>query len=73
MPPIFTLLQEWGGVAWPEMYRTFNMGIGMILVVPADEADAVRRDLSERGEQSSVIGQVTPGERDVSIRGGVFR
>ncbi len=73
MPPIFKLLQEWGGVAWPEMYRTFNMGIGMILVVPADEADAVRRDLSERGEQSSVIGQVTPGERDVSIRGGVFR
>jgi len=67
MPPIFTLLQEWGGGAWPEMYRTFNMGIVMILVVPADEADAVRRDLSARGEQSSGIGQVTPGERDVSV------
>lgn len=72
VPPIFSLLREWGGVAWPEMFRTFNMGIGMVLVVPAAEADAVRRDLAARGEPSFVIGQVTAGEREVIIRGGVL-
>ena len=35
MPPIFRLLQQWGDVEWPEMYRTFNMGVGMILMVGA--------------------------------------
>ncbi len=72
MPPIFALLRKWGQVAWPEMYRTFNMGIGMILVVPAGEAEAVRNDLAGRGERSYVIGTVTSGERTVTIRGGVF-
>ncbi|MDT8900184.1 phosphoribosylformylglycinamidine cyclo-ligase [Anaeroselena agilis] len=72
MPPIFALLQEWGRVAWPEMFRTFNMGIGMILVVPEGEAEAVRKDLAGRGEQSYIIGAVTDGERAVTIRGGVF-
>ncbi len=72
MPPVFTLLREWGQVAWQEMFRTFNMGIGMILVVPADEAEAVRQDLAGRGEKSYVIGTVTAGERTVTIKGGVF-
>lgn len=72
VPPIFALLAEWGGVAWPEMFRTFNMGIGMILVVPEAEADAVRQDLADRGEDSYRIGHVTAGEREVTIRGGVF-
>lgn len=72
VPPVFALLQEWGQVAWTEMYRTFNMGIGMILVVPAGEAEAVRKDLAGRGERSYVIGAVTAGERTVTIRGGVF-
>ncbi len=72
LPPIFTLLQAWGGVSWPEMFRTFNMGIGMVLVAPEAEADAVRRDLAARGEQSYVIGRVTPGEREVTVKGGAF-
>ncbi len=72
MPPIFHLLQEWGQVAWPEMFRTFNMGIGMILAVPANEAEAVRKDLAGRGERSYIIGEVTAGERTVTIKGGVF-
>lgn len=72
VPPIFALLQEWGQVAWPEMYRTFNMGIGMILVVPEGDAAAVRTELAGRGEASYVIGAVTAGERAVTIKGGVF-
>ena len=72
VPTIFGLLQTWGQVSWPEMFHTFNMGIGMVLVVAADEADAVRRDLAARGEQSYVIGRVTAGEREVTIKGGAF-
>ncbi len=71
-PPVFDLLQKWGGVAWPEMYRTFNMGIGMILVVPAAEADAVVGNLAGRGEKVYVIGRVTAGERTVTLKGGAF-
>jgi phosphoribosylformylglycinamidine cyclo-ligase len=70
--PIFSLLQEWGRVEWPEMYRTFNMGIGMILFVAKEDVDQVRRNLEERGESSYVIGTVNEGARQVSLKGGVF-
>jgi phosphoribosylformylglycinamidine cyclo-ligase len=71
-PAIFDLLQKWGGVAWPEMYRTFNMGIGMILAVSASEAEAIRQQLAEQGEAAYIIGKVTSGTGNVVIRGGVF-
>lgn len=72
MPAIFSLLQNWGGVAWPEMYRTFNMGIGYMIVLPAQEADALRQALQQQGEASYVIGKVVAGEQQVTMRGGVF-
>jgi len=71
-PPIFALLQEWGGVAWPEMYRTFNMGLGLIMAVPPGEAAAVRQDLAARGEKSYIVGRVTAGAGKVVIKGGSF-
>ncbi len=71
MPPIFKLLQEWGGVEWPEMYRTFNMGIGMILMVESKEADAVTSALDKAGETSYRIGRVTRSG-EVVLKGGVF-
>ena len=70
--PVFGLLQEWGGVEWPEMYRTFNMGIGMILVVSPEEEEAVLAHLAERNEPAYSIGTVTAGNRQVELRGGVF-
>lgn len=70
--PIFALLQEWGQVAWPEMYRTFNMGIGMILVIPPGEVAAVQQYLAEQGEAVYVIGKVTAGAQEVVLKGGVF-
>ena len=72
VPQIFSSLQEWGNVARPEMYRTFNMGIGMILVVPQSEVEAVRQDLTSRGETSYVIGHVTQGPREAVLKGGIF-
>ena len=71
MPPIFKLLQEWGGVEWPEMYRTFNMGVGMILMVGEEDADAVTAALKKEGETSYRIGRVTRSG-EVVLKGGVF-
>ena len=72
VPPIFSLLQAWGGVAWPEMYRTFNMGIGMVLIAAADEAAKIRSALEKAGEVVYPIGRVCPGTHEVTIKGGVF-
>lgn len=72
MQPIFRLLKEWGNVDWKEMYRTFNMGIGMVLIVDAAEAQAVREHLTAAGEAYYEIGKVIRGKHDVTIKGGVF-
>ena len=67
-PKIFSLLAEWGGVAFNEMYRTFNMGIGMVLVVAATDAEAVQAELAARGETSYLIGEVTGDAKQVVLR-----
>ncbi len=71
-PPVFALLQQWGNVAWTEMYRTFNMGIGMILVVSPADVKEIQDDLSARGEASFIIGQVTQGAKETVLKGGIF-
>jgi phosphoribosylformylglycinamidine cyclo-ligase len=68
VPPIFGLLREWGGIALAEMFRTFNMGIGLILVLPANEDNALIRELAEQGERAFHIGEVVRG-KDVDIEG----
>ena len=72
MPPIFRLLQEWGNVDWAEMYRTFNMGIGMVLIVSPEEAQRIAAHLEEQGERVYQIGHVTEGAHEIVIKGGVF-
>lgn len=72
VPAIFKLLKEWGNVDWHEMYRTFNMGIGMIIIVSADEAEKVKSFLAEKGETCYTIGTVTEGVHEVITKGGVF-
>ena len=72
IPPVFRLLQEWGNVDWTEMYRTFNMGIGMVLIVSLDEADRITAQLNAQNETVYHIGHVTEGAHEVVIKGGVF-
>jgi phosphoribosylformylglycinamidine cyclo-ligase len=67
VPPIFTLIQEKGGVPEPEMYRTFNMGIGMVLIVPPDQAPLIVNCLNEAGEVASIIGDIRQGVHEVII------
>jgi phosphoribosylformylglycinamidine cyclo-ligase len=59
--PIFSLISERGRVKADEMYRTFNMGIGMILVAAAERAERVQDFLSARDERFRLIGKITPG------------
>lgn len=66
--PIFSLLQKWGGVDAKEMYRTFNMGIGMIMIVDEKDADSILKNLADRDEKAYVIGKVV--DSDVPLRCG---
>lgn len=62
VPLIFKFLQRLGDVEEAEMFRTFNMGIGFVIIVHPEEAEAVRQKLQENGEEAPVIGEVQPGE-----------
>ena len=54
------------------MYRTFNMGIGMILIAAPETAEGIRSRLAQEGEPEVEIGRVVRGDHDVTIKGGVF-
>lgn len=61
-PPVFDWLQKLGSVDTDEMYRVFNMGLGLALIVSPYYADSVRRMLSDAGHQNWLIGNVTSAE-----------
>ena len=65
--PIFKLLQEVGNIPERDMFNTFNMGIGMIAAVPAEDAEKAVRVLSEMGEKAYIIGTVEEGENGVEL------
>lgn len=65
--PIFSLIQESGQIEDREMFRTFNMGIGMVMVVDKDVAPTVIQRLNESGEAAAVIGELQRGSNDVVI------
>ncbi|HYW10953.1 MAG TPA: phosphoribosylformylglycinamidine cyclo-ligase [Longimicrobium sp.] len=67
VPALFRVLQREGGVERDEMFRAFNMGVGMVAVVQADEADAVVRDLGAAGEQAWIAGEIVPGDGTVVL------
>ncbi len=61
-PAIFRLIAEGGPVARDEMFRTFNMGIGMVLIVSSDAADQVEGSLRARGETCFRLGELVAGD-----------
>jgi phosphoribosylformylglycinamidine cyclo-ligase len=67
VPPIFTLIQDLGMVPDTEMFRTFNMGIGLVLIVERTAADEVVAKLGEAGDAAGIIGEVVRGGRDVNV------
>lgn len=66
VPPVFDLIRETGGVAELEMLRTFNMGIGLVAVVAGEQTEEVMSDLSARGENSYLIGEVVEGRKEIN-------
>lgn len=62
-PPIFDLIQETGHVSDAEMFRVFNMGLGMIIVVPAEQAVLAQATLSE----TYVVGEIVRGDKQVRV------
>jgi phosphoribosylformylglycinamidine cyclo-ligase len=66
-PKIFSLMKEKGSIDDREMYRTFNMGIGMVAVLGRRDADRAMRILASTGLRSHVIGRVLKGRGDVTI------
>ncbi len=69
MPQVFNWLQENGNVEQQEMYRTFNCGVGMVLVVNAEDADSAIEQLNAAGEKAWRLGEIVSsnGEPDVVI------
>ena len=66
VPPVFSLLQKLGSIAMPEMFRTFNMGVGMIVVCASSDREGVLRKLADVGEAGGrAIGTVVAGRRNV--------
>ena len=63
--PIFEHMQKIGNIEQDEMMRTFNMGIGMILVVPAKKFKKVQTILDRCGEKGYAIGRIVKGDRKV--------
>jgi len=66
--PVFKLMQLLGNVSEAEMYRTFNMGVGMVIVTSAEDRTAVESHLQQLSAPVYQIGRVINGRREVSIR-----
>lgn len=67
MPPIFRLIQARGGVAEPELYQVFNMGIGLVALVAPERADAVLAFIRARNHRAWLIGEVARGAGAVRV------
>ena len=67
LPAVFKWLQQNGNVVDEEMYRTFNCGVGMVLVVAAADSDAILNKLQDIGEQAWKLGDIRAGDREQVI------
>ncbi|CDD26820.1 phosphoribosylformylglycinamidine cyclo-ligase [Clostridium sp. CAG:452] len=67
VPPIFKLIAERGNIPERDMYNTFNMGIGMAVIVPESEVEKSLEILKQAGEEAYLIGEVIEGNREVII------
>ena len=71
VPPVFRFLQETGGVAEKEMLRTFNVGMGFLVIVSADQAEKTLDTLCQAGENPRKVGVIIAGETKVCYTGSL--
>jgi phosphoribosylformylglycinamidine cyclo-ligase len=67
VPPVFEVLRDAGSVTDAEMFRTFNMGVGYVVIVPPALADRAAAVLTAGGAVAQPIGEIVAGERGVEI------
>ena len=67
VPPIFKLIAERGNIPERDMYNTFNMGIGMAVIVPESEVEQSLEILKEAGEEAYLIGEVIAGNKEIIV------
>ena len=67
VPPVFRLIQKTGNVEDAEMFRVFNMGLGMIMVTTPSSVETVMAKLSRAGCKAKVVGRIAEGERRVQL------
>lgn len=65
--PIFRFIQEAGKITDEAMYSTFNMGIGLVSALPADQADSFVKALKDRGESPVILGEVIKGDEKIIL------
>ncbi len=65
--PVFDLMQQIGNVSEAEMYRTFNMGAGMVVITAAQDAEQVKKQIEATGSATYEIGLVTRGPKEVTF------
>ncbi len=65
--PLFSLIRETGSIPWRDMFNTFNMGVGMCMIVSRDSADAALRSLRSEGVDAYPVGEVIPGEERIIL------
>ena len=65
--PIFRVIQKTGGIPEHDMFNTFNMGVGLMVAVPAEQADLALRTLQDMGEDAYILGEIADGEKGVEL------
>ncbi|MBO5737012.1 MAG: phosphoribosylformylglycinamidine cyclo-ligase [Clostridia bacterium] len=68
VPPVFKVMQKRAGITDAQIYNTFNMGIGMMVVVAPEEVDAAIASLQATGEDVAVIGKIVAGDKKVILK-----
>ena len=67
IPPLFSMLKKDGDIADHVMYNTFNMGIGMAIVVGAEQVDKAVKIINETGEKAFILGEIREGTRGITL------
>ena len=65
--PIFDMIAKWGNIPERDMYNTYNMGVGMSIVVPAAQAEKALAVLKEQGIDAYMLGEIVYGEEKVVL------
>ena len=65
--PIFDMIQKWGNIPERDMYNTYNMGVGMSIVVPAAEVETSLQILKQSGIDAYILGDIVKGEEKVVL------